>query len=223
MGYRPEERDAALDGALRPLLRTLAQSLPRARRPADGPDGTQTFWTAQHFYILTQYFAKLAVLGLYLRIFGCTPWLRRACHWCGAILTASSLGFLLYLILQCRPVAAAWDKTLPGGRCQSSDAAAFALATLSIAFDVVLVVLPVPALHRLQLHCRQRLAAAALLGLASLACVTSVLRLRYVMALNATFDPSCEYRPLAPLPAATAAPMLTKEEQGTMPPSASGP
>lgn len=151
----------------------------------------QTFWIAQVFYAWMQYFTKLSILLLYLRIFGITRWMRVACNSCIAILTIHSIPLFLTSLFQCQPLEAIWNKYIEG-HCLNVSTITYIGSAISIAWDVILIALPIPEILKLHVPARKRLTIIISLALASAAGVTTVIRLKYVILFNATHDPSCE-------------------------------
>jgi hypothetical protein len=67
------------------------------------------------------------------------------------------IAFLIAVSFQCVPVESIWDFSIPG-RCISADSIIYAGAGLSIAEDIVIILLPVPSLKSLKLSLKKRLA-----------------------------------------------------------------
>lgn len=65
---------------------------------------------------------------------------------------------LLFLqVFQCLPVAYNWDKSIRDGRCLSINTLAYTHAGLSIAQDLIILVLPISELSTLKLGIKQKL------------------------------------------------------------------
>lgn len=137
-----------------------------------------------------QYFSKLSILLLYLRVFGITRWMRLSCHFCIVALSVHSITLFFLIFFQCQPLEAIWNKYIES-RCLDVSAVAYAGGALSLAWDVVLITLPLPETLRLHVSARKRLSIAIIFALASAASVTTIIRLRFIVLFNATHDPSC--------------------------------
>lgn len=193
----PEERDGSMDcesGQVLYLLQKLANNCCTRNTCADNHvlGLEQTFWVAQLFYCWMQYFTKLSILLLYIRVFGVTRWVRTTCYGCIAALTFQTIPIFFIMFFQCQPLQAIWNKYIEG-RCLDVSAIAYAGGALSIAWDVVLIALPIPEILKLQVSARKRLTLVVIFALASAASVTTIIRLRYVVLFNATYDPSCKW------------------------------
>lgn len=138
-----------------------------------------------------QYFTKLSILLLYIRVFGVTRWVRITCHGCIAALTFQTIPIFFIVFFQCQPLQAIWNKYIEG-RCLDVSAVAYAGGALSIAWDVILIALPIPEILKLQVSARKRFTIVIIFALASAASVTTIIRLRYIVLFNATYDPSCK-------------------------------
>ena len=138
-----------------------------------------------------QYFTKLSILLLYIRVFGVTRWVRLTCYGCIAALTVQTVPIFFIVFFQCQPLEAIWNKYIEG-RCLDVSSVAFAGGALSIFWDVILIALPIPEILRLRVSARKRLTLAIIFALASAASVTTIIRLRYVVLFNTTYDPSCK-------------------------------
>jgi hypothetical protein len=78
------------------------------------------------------------------------------------------------------------------GRCLDVSALAYVGGALTIFWDVVLIALPIPEILKLNVSIRTRITLIIVFVIASAAGVTSVIRLRYLLLLNTTHDPSCK-------------------------------
>ncbi|KAM0285966.1 hypothetical protein ACHAQH_001154 [Verticillium albo-atrum] len=154
--------------------------------PTKAPTILQLFWTAQMFYILTQVTAKVSILILFWRIFT-TRWFRITV-WCGAtFLVTHGLLFLLLIVFQCLPVRAIWDKSLDA-KCLNVTAIGWAGAIFSILEDIAILLLPITEVLKLQLTLKKKIAVCILFGIGSFACVTSMIRLKYMISFANSVD-----------------------------------
>ncbi|KFY07172.1 hypothetical protein V492_07381 [Pseudogymnoascus sp. VKM F-4246] len=144
------------------------------------------YYISQILYVVVQALAKFSILFLFLRVFPsqkfrlivqiCIGWM--ACH---------TIAFGLVVTLQCVPVQAVWDHTIKG-TCSNSQAFVYAAAGFSIIEDFVIMVLPVWELKDLSLNSKKKMALIFLFALGSFACVTSMIRLKYLVAYGTSID-----------------------------------
>lgn len=105
-----------------------------------------------------------------------------------AIITAYDIAYLFVCIFQCHPVPYFWTQYLgqPGGcfpRLVLTNLS-YAAAALNSAADIVLGVLPVFLVRGLQLDLRTKFSVAGVLALGSISCVSTLVRLPYLILLN---------------------------------------
>ncbi|KAG9252570.1 uncharacterized protein F5Z01DRAFT_690857 [Emericellopsis atlantica] len=150
----------------------------------------QLFYSSQILYVLVQVTAKVAILVLFGRIFPAT-WLQRAIIVFGVLLVAHGLIYMLLVILQCLPVHSIWDRSVQA-KCVNITAMTFSGAILSIIEDIVIFALPIKEVFQLRLTMQKRIALVLMFSVGSFACVTSMVRLKYIVtfadSLDATWD-----------------------------------
>lgn len=94
------------------------------------------------------------------------------------VLLASAIAGALAMIFACRPLSNAWKYADTGnGTCIHRVDAAYAYGGLNVAFDIIVIALPIPKLLRLEVSTRQKIGIMScfLVGLVATAC--SVIRL----------------------------------------------
>lgn len=120
------------------------------------------------FYALAIAFTKLSIVASYLHIFspsGVMCWLM----WATAAVTAGLLvASVPATVFQCRPVAAAWDFSLPRDGCYTFVNFLYASTAINTATDLVLCIAPLPYFWRLQLPVRQKVLVSVLFFLGGL-------------------------------------------------------
>ena len=79
------------------------------------------------------------------------------CYFGIAFCAACGLAFILVTIWQCTPLAAFWDKSIPGGHCFHSKAFWFSYSIINIATDVCILALPIRQILSLELATRDKL------------------------------------------------------------------
>jgi hypothetical protein len=98
---------------------------------------------------------KVSLLGGYLRVAGFNRTYAIVLYVVLALVIVSQLIFTFLLSFACRPIARQWDPRVPG-TCINTLPTYFALGGTSLAWDVLIIVLPFPILRRLQLDKRNK-------------------------------------------------------------------
>jgi hypothetical protein len=93
---------------------------------------------------------KLSILVLYMRIFS-TKGYRNVTYAVGSLVIATCLGAFIMSATICRPIAYQWDHSIPGGRCADLMAAYTWVSVPNITSDLIMLVLPLPALYSLRI------------------------------------------------------------------------
>lgn len=128
---------------------------------------TQYYWYNQTFYKITLNCTKASILLLYLRIFT-QKWIRIGCYLILSLVITYGLISVFYSsIFQCNPVSKAFQKSIPG-HCIDVRKTWQANAGFNIASDLMILVLPMPAIHSLQMSRKPKLGLIFLFGLGSL-------------------------------------------------------
>ncbi|OBT44509.1 hypothetical protein VE00_04892 [Pseudogymnoascus sp. WSF 3629] len=144
------------------------------------------YYISQILYVIVQTLAKFSILFLFLRVFP-TQKFRLVVKICIAWMTCHTLAFGLVVVLQCVPVQSVWDHSIRG-RCTNSQAFVYAAAGFSIFEDFVIMLLPVWELKDLSLNTKKKFALMFLFALGSFACITSMIRLKYLVAYGTSVD-----------------------------------
>lgn len=126
----------------------------------------QTFWVVQIIYKFTINLTKSSILLLYLRIFPNKPF-RRAVYVLLVYVVGYATSSIVVTVLQCTPVARAWDRTLPGS-CINLTAFWYANACTNVLGDFVILLLPMPVINSLHLPPRQKVGLMMIFALGSL-------------------------------------------------------
>ncbi|KAJ0325595.1 hypothetical protein COL5a_007406 [Colletotrichum fioriniae] len=145
------------------------------------------FYAVQQLYIMIQVFAKISILLFFSRIFP-AKWFQLTVRYFIMFLLLHGLIFLLVIIFQCTPVSSVWDRSNPNRTCLNVTAIGYAGAVFSIVEDLVILVLPIPELVKLQLNIRKKIALGFMFSLGSFACITTMVRLKYLIRFSSTFD-----------------------------------
>ncbi|KAB5536333.1 hypothetical protein GE09DRAFT_1176725 [Coniochaeta sp. 2T2.1] len=118
---------------------------------------------------------KLAILVLYWRI-NPTRFFRTCVLGTTAMLLAYTITFTALLAGPCNPLATG------SGVCLNN--IAIAQAVLNIITDGIIIALPIPTIHRLNMPLKQKIQVGIILALASAACIASIVRVSYVKAMQ---------------------------------------
>ncbi|GKT97107.1 integral membrane protein [Colletotrichum tofieldiae] len=154
---------------------------------AKGTKLIQLFYVVQMLYILIQVFAKISILLFFSRIFP-ARWFQLTVRYFIIFLLVHGAIFLLVIIFQCTPISSTWDRSIPNRKCLNVTAIGYAGAVFSIAEDLVILALPIPELLKLQLNIRKKIALGFMFSLGSFACITTMVRLKYLVMFSSTFD-----------------------------------
>ncbi|USW59043.1 hypothetical protein Slin15195_G123620 [Septoria linicola] len=155
------------------------------------------FYIGQPFYIVVTYLTKLSLVFLYLRIWHeeRRSTFRITCWIVATSLIMCTIGCVLVCIFPCQPISYAWRQVLPGvtGTCSNRLAAAFAFSGINIAYDVIVLLIPIPRFIGLDipLHKKIGVCSCFLVGFAVTAC--SIIRLTHLFALNNSRNPTWDF------------------------------
>lgn len=167
----------------------------------------QCLWAAIPMYNASLAFTKFSILFQYLRIFPARSF-RIACHIVMAIVATYSSWAIVSGYVNCVPVAKFWNHDLPGS-CLNFEAVWFFNASMNIATDVTLLLLPMPLLAQLQLPRVQKIALMGVFAMGILyvsmfasafvfpeltvisVVITSILRLSSLRVVAQSTDTSC--------------------------------
>ncbi|KAH8655543.1 hypothetical protein BX600DRAFT_372284, partial [Xylariales sp. PMI_506] len=145
------------------------------------------FYASSMIYMLLLVTGKISILLVYLRIFP-TPHIRYAVYGLSAFLVSHGIVYLLLNALQCLPVASIWDRYIIDRKCIDVNAIVYSSGILSIFEDIAILLLPIRQVWRLNVDRRQRLTLLAIFSIGLFACLTSIIRMKYVVQYNATYD-----------------------------------
>ncbi|KAL0764063.1 hypothetical protein CaCOL14_013390 [Colletotrichum acutatum] len=138
---------------------------------------SQLSYNAAPAFMLTIGFAKVSMLCFYLETFSPNTSLNKAARITQGVVITTTVAITLLLYLSRLPSL-------------SLDAVALFLATAAsnIIMDVVLLILPMPALFNLQMALNTKLSIAGIFGLGLLTTVTSILRLYLLIQIQGSED-----------------------------------
>jgi hypothetical protein len=124
-------------------------------RPSSIADETQVQYAGGPVYSLAVLGFKVSLLAGYLRVAGFNRTYAIILYVALGLVTVSQLVFTFLFAFTCSPVARQWDPSIPG-TCINALAMYFAFGGMSLAWDVLIIILPFPILRRLQLDKRNK-------------------------------------------------------------------
>ncbi|KAH8676398.1 hypothetical protein BGZ60DRAFT_562080 [Tricladium varicosporioides] len=148
------------------------------------------FYIVTIFYVMVQNIPKFSILLFYLRIFP-SPKFRRLVFLAMTWQALHTITFLLTVIFQCVPVESNWDLSLPS-KCLNLNVLSFVGESASILEDFVIMFLPVYELKNLKLDLRKRVGLCFMFAVGSFACVTSMVRMKYLVNYGKVIDATWE-------------------------------
>lgn len=141
------------------------------------------------FYISSIFGFKLSLMLSYLRFM--TKGRARTATICIMMACAAfHVAFLLVQVNLCQPVAKQWDPAITWGTCLSAVPVYTSMASLTIIFDVAVIVLPFPVLLKTQIPRRKKIALLALFALGTFITIIQIIRIRTIGSLANYLDSS---------------------------------
>ena len=140
--------------------------------------------------------AKVSILMFYLRAFE-QPTIRKATHWVLIFVIVINTTLLVVQLFQCIPFKADW--TVWDGSyseqyyCINLNRFTIAGATLNILQELIIMVLPIPAVVRLSVPFRSKITATIMFSLGILTVITSSIRLAYIVPVDDLVNISWDY------------------------------
>ncbi|KAK6499471.1 hypothetical protein TWF506_004101 [Arthrobotrys conoides] len=131
---------------------------------------------------------KTAILLQYLRIFTSKVF-RIAAYVMMFIVFGYATEAILTAIFNCVPVEAFWTGD-PTAKCIPREALWFANAGLNIFTDFSIAILPLPVIIKLNMPRRQKIPLMMIFALGFFICIVSILRLRFLIILSKSMDPT---------------------------------
>ena len=93
---------------------------------------------------------------------------RLAIHAVMMVVTGYSIALIAVLIFQCNPIPRAWDVSIVTGRCVNRPAVYVFTASINIATDFAILILPVPIVLSLKLPLTQKIGLGVMFAVGSL-------------------------------------------------------
>ncbi|KAH9216680.1 hypothetical protein DL95DRAFT_362975 [Leptodontidium sp. 2 PMI_412] len=146
-------------------------------------------------YLTSVALPKLSVLVLYLRIFttrGC----QISAQGTIALVTLNWVAFVVSCLLQCRPLAFWWDRTIEGGSCFDVQAFYRAMCVPNLFTDLIVMLLPMQPILKLRLEVFKKIALLIIFLTASIGLVASIIRFTVFFRTDAFTDSTWSSVPL---------------------------
>jgi hypothetical protein len=108
-----------------------------------------------------------------------------------AVVVAYGIAATVATILQCSPIARAWNKTITG-TCFDIVAFWYANASYTIGTDLILLLLPMRVIWCIQLRAVQKVAVLIVFAMGGLVTIFSIIRTTTLVTSATSSDPTCE-------------------------------
>ncbi|KAH1577032.1 hypothetical protein KXX17_007843 [Aspergillus fumigatus] len=133
-------------------------------------------------YIIALNMIEMSFCVLYMHIFVPSRVLNSLCVALIILLIMECVEEIIVVILQCRPVQAAWTP-IPA-KCLNLTLFYYVSFGIKLATDIAIFVLPIPPLLRLRVRGLQKFVVILMFALGLMVCVTSIIRVTYIKDLN---------------------------------------
>ncbi|KAK6353884.1 hypothetical protein TWF730_008307 [Orbilia blumenaviensis] len=150
---------------------------------------TLRYWFAyQILYPIVLLFIKLSILAFYVKI---SPqrWYQNTIYGVGIFVIIWTIVFVFAFIFECPNPSRAWSLDFPRG-CVNLPALYYSTASINIASDLIILLLPIPVLRRLQIDKRRKWALIAIFSVGVVAVAGSIARLWSLWKYQHTVDVS---------------------------------
>ncbi|KAL0935071.1 uncharacterized protein CTRU02_209662 [Colletotrichum truncatum] len=139
---------------------------------------TKCFWVSVLFYGMAHLTLKMSFLLQYYRVLA-TNFMRKI-YIAGMVLVAAwGVSVVIMSFAFCIPIQGFWDHTIPA-KCLSQEILYYVFGACSIITDIIIFVLPLPALLKLQLPQSQKLYLLGIFSLGFFIVAISVFRLSFL-------------------------------------------
>ncbi|KAK0373210.1 integral membrane protein [Colletotrichum limetticola] len=159
---------------------------------ASGTNRWQLLYVGSLLYTLLQAVVKLSIVLFLMRIFPSTSF-QRLSRVLGTFVILHGVLFLIPYAVQCIPVDSIWDRNITDRKCVNLPAVGYSSSALAIAEDIAILLLPIPQVWRLQISLQRRLALLALFSIGFFACLTSMIRMKFLVQYTNTFDATWDH------------------------------
>ncbi|OQE26018.1 hypothetical protein PENFLA_c007G09300 [Penicillium flavigenum] len=148
----------------------------------------KAFWLTIPFYNAAVLCAKASILMQYFRVFP-THRMRVVCWVMITVLGIYGTWAVISAFLNCIPVAKFWDDSIQG-YCLNKTKLWFSNASMHIATDIAILVIPIPALMAVDLPRKQKIALMIMFAMGGFVCITSIVRLVSLKKIAESSDPT---------------------------------
>ncbi|TLD03408.1 uncharacterized protein PgNI_12361 [Pyricularia grisea] len=145
------------------------------------------FYIGSIVYIVLQTISKVSFLLLLGQVFPGRR-LQKCVQLLYVVLASHGCIYSMLFALQCLPVKSIWDRHIRSSKCLDIVAIAYSNGALSILEDIAILILPFPEVWRLNMGRRHRVALLLLFSVGLFACITSMVRMNFVVQYTVTLD-----------------------------------
>ncbi|KAF2473019.1 uncharacterized protein BDR25DRAFT_152634, partial [Lindgomyces ingoldianus] len=125
---------------------------------------------------------KLSILFLYRSLFRCMRRFIILVHFMIGFCVLYFIAFTAGNLIQCKPIAYNWDRTIPGGKCLNPSMGFLTSGSINLFIDVTLVIMPAPIVWKMQsLSKTKKVLVTGMFGLGIFICLLVGLRFKYVL------------------------------------------
>ncbi|KAI1148329.1 hypothetical protein F4825DRAFT_434402 [Nemania diffusa] len=152
------------------------------------------YWWAEIFYQGGLPLTRISFLCFYLKLFP-QEWIRRACFILIALNAADFIAFVFASVFQCFPIYGAWtvwDGSFHG-HCNNLHIQSWIQAGINIAMDLLVIILPLPALSSLAISRGRKIHIIVMFSLGFFITIISVIRLKTLVVFANSTNPSYDY------------------------------
>ncbi|KAH8655106.1 hypothetical protein BGZ60DRAFT_435500 [Tricladium varicosporioides] len=146
----------------------------------------QSLWVAIIFYNASLALTKFSIILQYLRVFVGHK-MRIACWVAMGIVVVYGVQTFFTSVFACVPISGFWDLGLQA-RCIDKKFQWFFNASFNIFTDLIVLLLPMPALMEIQLPKKQKIVLMFVFALGGFVCLISILRLHSLYTLSVSSD-----------------------------------
>ncbi|KAF2641483.1 hypothetical protein P280DRAFT_507031 [Massarina eburnea CBS 473.64] len=142
----------------------------------------RTLWTEGFLLATALALAKIAVLYFYYRIFAtkCANTFKFSVWSMYAILIGWWISSVVCQLLVADPINGAYDPTIPFNYRYDYSTWSVCFAAMSLAFDVIILLFPVPVIGKLRMDFRRKISVIGIFWLGAFCCVAAAVRLYFL-------------------------------------------
>ncbi|KAI0479211.1 hypothetical protein GGR56DRAFT_665046 [Xylariaceae sp. FL0804] len=150
-------------------------------------------------FIASRSLVRLSILLFLHRIFGHIKLARQLFQISFVIVSASAVAFLLTFACGCTPTSYWWTQWdgAHEGYCINTNITIWACTIIALAFDVWILVIPLPFIVRLHLPMRKKVLSAVMFGLGIVVVIISGLMIQSIDTFTLSSNPTADFVPLA--------------------------